>query len=313
MDERRWEVQTDGDVKSMTERKLRRRLRGGDLHGDELARPEGASEWSRLWDLPIYRDVVPHVPGEDLRRLAFRRILRGLLGHTLAFFAVLVFLGFPGWGVFWGIGLVMHWVSAAPRLVDLRVAMQQDTPAPIAARAEDPVGAPVDDSALGRAARALEEALDDPEDPLATEVSRSLEAGRELQRRLRALEALLDPDPRPALREEQEALASRLTAAGSDRDREVLEDQVASLVERLLQLDQAAATRDRVAAQLSALVHQLEGLRVALAQRALGVGADGPSLLDTLRGARERAEAGAEVDEALARGRRAAQARRQGT
>ena len=110
-----WKVQEDDEIVELTEEKLRKQLRKGDLTGVELARPEGDSDWKPLHDWPVFKEEVPH--DGDVHALMTRRIALPLMSHASVFVATGIAMGWPSWMVWWGMGLGAHAVGTIPKLI----------------------------------------------------------------------------------------------------------------------------------------------------------------------------------------------------
>ena len=107
-------VNKDGSVVEWSEKKLRRKLREGDLSGLELARPEDQSQWQPLHELDIFSEEVPHQG--DPRDVARRRMAKGLAWHVLIYGVVtsMLFGAFSIPGAIWGLFLIAHASKALP-------------------------------------------------------------------------------------------------------------------------------------------------------------------------------------------------------
>src|SRR5436305_9319658 len=101
-----WKIQDDDEIVEMTEEKLRKQLRKGDLAGTELARPEGDSDWKPLHDYPIFKEEVAFE--DDAAAVARRRLLQSFLWNLGTFTVMGFVMGWPGWLAWWGFGVAMH-------------------------------------------------------------------------------------------------------------------------------------------------------------------------------------------------------------
>src|SRR5688572_21743097 len=102
-----WRVQDGSDVRDLTEEKLRKKLRSGDLSGAELARPEGELEWKPLHRFPIFREEVPFQGGSV--GAARARVIWPMVWHFAAFVTIgHVLLDWQWWMIPWFIGLAFH-------------------------------------------------------------------------------------------------------------------------------------------------------------------------------------------------------------
>ncbi|MBW2254167.1 MAG: hypothetical protein JRI25_06155, partial [Deltaproteobacteria bacterium] len=226
------------------------------------------------------------------------RHLGGFLWHFVAFLAVMFFLGFPSWGVFWGIGLLAHAVGTVRVL--WRVTERQ-APAAVVAVEEVEAEAPFL-ADLRRTLAKLEES-GEPVDHLRDDATR-------LHRDRAALDAALEGVDLPALRSELEGAWQRAAQATRETDREAFGRQAAAVEERLDVLEDALAARDRLVARESELLHQLNGLLLARVQHQQDASSAATDAGERLARVRETLRADAEVEESLARARQAARKQR---
>lgn len=319
-----WHVQDGNDVKRMSEARLRKRLRKGDLTGFELARPDGSDTWHKLHDLSIFREEVPVAEGADGAQVAAGRAVQGFFWHLAVFLGVILFItanaGFPFWAVFWAIGLAAHGAKVVPALqvwgeqmsgaAAPQVAQTPAQPAPnAAAESSEPdlqEGFLVDLSAALTALAGAASPLQGPP----PDVDGIRAAAETLHRRRQALEALADPDLLSRLGEERGAAATRRDRAPDDRTAEAYEEELRALDGRIDSIRAAVAQADRLAAKERALLHQVEGMRIAALQAAVSDEPRGPEIAAQADRLREEVRASGEVEEALARARRAAQRQR---
>jgi hypothetical protein len=167
-------------------------------------------------------------------------------------------------------------------------------------------------SAFEATAHELLADLDDSDPALAEEV-RQLEAvGRKLAKRIASLDKIVGDTSVEELTLEADRLRAEIEVETDARDADVLRRELQSLEVRRAILDDAAKARDRLQAEERALVHEVEGLRIALARAAVSAD-EAPDLLAQVRSLREQAAAEAEVDEELARARMARSGGRQAT
>lgn len=103
-----WEVQAFGGTMRWTAHMVRERLQRGELLGDELARPAGASTWAPLAEVALYGEVFPQ---GSPRGRALRAALIAWSWMTLAACALVGWMG----GTVWVVGVAMT-LGQAPRL-----------------------------------------------------------------------------------------------------------------------------------------------------------------------------------------------------
>lgn len=298
-----WHIQQEDKVKTWDEQVLRDKLRGGGLTGAELARPEGETRWRPLARWPIYAEEVPT---GDPSGTARNKVLRGLLLHATVFTGVLVEVwsrgGFPWWAVPWGIGLFAHGHRA---IESMRLLSVQPLPEPDPVPAALPTPTPAPTSAfmaeLDAALRNIEE-LRGPQ--LVEGLAEVHSSASELDAGYIQLSELAAPATRAALEAEQAELEGRVATA-DPRTAEAWQSTLAAVRQRLHTVREAEAAAARLDARRRALLHQLEGLRLALAHARLDAH-QAPDLSERVADVRRAADAHAEVEEALSRARRAA-------
>lgn len=264
-----WEVQVKKGTRRLSAASIEGSLRSGSLTGAERVRPEGG-EWALLYETSLFRDAL----GDADRRKVLWRVLKPWLTHAGVYLGVMIAMGFPDWWAIWGVFVLMQGLTVLQP-----------------ARALLAAPAPGADSELGRAVAALKQEVGDAS--LHNELDRVLDAGLVLERRLKAVRALVDSDALTALRAEVNTRQTALDAATDAGLRQDLAAEVESLRARLAALEDASNAAERLAARRRALLHQVEGLRAQAAGASVG---DAPSLLATLKEARARAVAEAEVD-----------------
>ena len=296
-----WLIQDGSKSKPSTEQSLRRKLRAQDLSGLELVRPPGASQWLPLHEHPIFAEEVPHTG--DAAGTARRRELTGFLSHLGVFVAVMAFLGFPWWGIFWGLGLLGHAAQVFEVLRTRRAAV----PLPAApAQPALPEGVDETDPFEARLEGLLGPLQADGEaEGIRTEA-------RALHRRALALATAIADTDLVALSAELAERRAAAEGASREADQEIFLREVAALEARLEAAQGLEAAHARLAAQERELLHRLEGIRLLRLQAAAeGEGGSGAAEIAVqLQEARQRLQAAAEVEARLAAARRAAQQQR---
>lgn len=294
-----WIVQKDGATKTYSDKKLRKKLRSGDLSGVELARRDGASGWTPLHELPIFSEEVAFTG--DARSAAWTRQASGFGWHLAVFLGVMWFLGFPWWGIFWGIGVAGHLWGSRTALLGLAQGAQAQAQLPQPTASAAPVAEDDFSAALEKALGALEQ---DGES-----VSAIRADAEALHARRLAFEAAISDIDIGALEAELAQRRAAVDAAERAADIESFSREVVALEGRLESAHEAVAARDRLAAQERELLHQLEGIRLARLRASLDEEApvDAAAQIGEIR---ERIAAEAEVDARLAAARRAARAQR---
>lgn len=130
-----------------------------------------------------------------------------------------------------------------------------------------------------------------------------------LQSRRIALSALLNEDQLENLLIEKDEVHRQRDAATDPRTAAALEQQLASIEQRLVYLQGAVDAARRLEASERALVHQVEGLRLSLLQAAIA-NTETPDLSFELTRVREELDASHEIEESLAMARLAKASKR---
>lgn len=287
-----WNIQKGAKVERLSELELRNKLRNGSFSGIELVRMEGETEWTPLHERPIFSQEVAYVG--DARRAAWWRAVRGYAGHLAAFLGVMIFLGFPWWGIFWGIAVLGHTARTLPAIRGLFT----ETRTPTLPNTARPARA--DDAFLHQ----LESALADLESHGET-VERFREQARALHQRRLALDAAVITEDVAALEVELTERRAVAESAPSAQDAEIFFTEVQALSARLDALKAARQRRDRLAAQERKLLHELEGARLAMLS--MDDEADQPEIHSRLAEIQGRLAAEEEVAEKLSAARQAGQ------
>ncbi len=305
-----WYVQDGSDRRTLSERSLRFDLRYNNLKGTELARPDDATEWKPLHDYPLFAEEVPHTGPPAVA--AHKRSLMSYAVHLAIFVVVMCVLGFPTWLiVVWGFFLLLHSIRSVPSAVGLWRSWR-GLPAPAVAEASPP-SAQERDRFLRDVERAMEALMaayrEDPDRDAADEpeLARIHEVASRLQRQREALLAAVDEPTHLALRDELEAARAAAQRADDERSRDAFEAEARAVAERLAAMEAALTAAARIEARQKTLLHQLEGLRLALLRSAAEEAADPPDLAGRIATIHDELEAEAEVEAELARARRARQ------
>ncbi len=274
-------VQNDGDVSKWPEKKLRKKLRNGDLSGLELVRLEHESQWQPLHDLAIFGEEVPHQG--DPRRAAQRRVVKSFAWHV-GIYAVItsIFFGPLSWpGMIWGLFLIGHAAKALP----VGWALARSGPAlgpgssPTALPAASPPGLPPATNALpptpeapavGFAAdvqevRALLDRRPEPAAaPIVQELDRMVTAVDELASTIARLTSLLERDDREQLERDLRAAEVARDQAEAPEDATLRGRQVQVLHQRLEADARARRTLERLRLREDLAHQQVQQLRLDL-------------------------------------------------
>lgn len=294
-----WLVKKGSNTEELSEYSLRAKLRKRELSGTELARQEDERTWAPLHELPIFTEEVAFVG--DPRTEAWRRQCIGFGWHLTTFVATAWFLGFPWWLSFWGVFVAGHLLRTLPALAGLLRPPRSTPPKePLVAEART-----LSDPFVFRLEALLQE-LDD--------AGESVELIRQdamaLHERWLALSELSSGIDLEDLQDElarSEAMA--LAAAGSP-GAESYARELDAIRERLGILQESAEVQARIAARERELLHRLESVRLSIRRSRLED--DDPARsTEQITEIQRRLAAEVEVNEQLARARRAARKQRQ--
>ena len=312
-----WYVQDKDKVKALDEERLRKRLRQGHYTGAERVRPEGATEWRLLYELPLFAEEVPN-RGDPLQG-ARDRVKNAFLQHALSFVGVVGVMtlmgGFPNWAMWWGIGLIIHAGNTLMRLNELRSlpAPPVALPAPVATPVPQPtpVAPPVATPAVAQSPwrASVEASLVAIEQRAATsgqaaalpDMSALRRTADELDQGARELLAATNPDELARLELDLNEAEGLAQSASDARNAEAQRRAATAIRERLAQSGALRDTLQRVQARQAALLHQIEALRLAMTTAQLG--GSGGELDDELAELRQAQRADDEVERELAAAR----------
>lgn len=240
------------------------------------------------------------------------KLKTGLLTHFLVFGTGLLFFTVqsgapPSWLIWWGLGFVLHAVTTVRKLKKLQAAAPQEQAAvELQAQAEAPPQAQdgLIDQVLDALAE-LESAWGD-QDALrscAPDFDTLSETAQTLHERHEALSELCARAQ--GLPEQVEALRMRVANSPTESEANALERELDALLDRLASHQAAESVMRQLESELRTLLHRAEALRLDVVQS----GADVPAMDTRAQEIRAQLEAASEVDEHLARARRAARAR----
>lgn len=275
-----YQVQTGTGVVDLSEATLITWLRGRNLTGLELARPEGEEEWRPLHELEVFREAVPHVgdPGDVARR----RVVSGLAWHVLVYaIATGWLLGASVPALVWGMFVVYHALRVLPAITTLvrkgtLLGPARSTaalPAPSEAAptthavsaVAGPAGAlpaPSDtDAVLAEVRSLLAGRTRDEASPQLDGVAESL---RELRGRITRLSAVLATQDRTALAEQLGTAQQALDAVADPDDVELRQREVEVLRESLAASERAHRALERLQLRERLAVQELQRLRLDL-------------------------------------------------
>lgn len=303
-----WYVQDGNERRTLTERALRSELRDNELKGTELARPEHQTAWKPLHEYPLFTEEVPHSGSPAMA--AWKRTVISYGVHLAIFIVVMSVLGFPTWLLLlWGFFVLMHTFRAAPSMQNL---LRQYRGVPAVVEGERPL-AREEDRFLHDVEKALEEVNlafhEDPERSKEDEpdLVRIHEVADRLHHQRQTLLAAVDEAARLQLQEELEASRAAADDAPDQRTAEVFEAEARAVAERLAAMEAAATAARRIEARQKTLLHQLQGLRIALLRSTAEEILTATNLAGRIDKIRGELQADSEVEEELARARRGTQ------
>lgn len=304
----RYLVQKDGDVHEWTEKKLRKKLRGGDLSGLELVRHEHDEDWRPLHDLPIFGEEVPHTG--DPRAAALRRVAKGFAWHLGIYLVITSFFfgitSIPG--AIWGLFLVGHAFKAIPATWSL---VREGKLLPSAGEGPRALGS-------GGGATALPAATPEPPAasgfdadlqevrtllaerehgaPILAELDRVEQTVRDLRDKIRRLSALLREEEGEQLDQQLHRAQASLDVADDPEDRALRQRQVQVLRDRIEASTRARRTLERLEIRESLAQQQVRQLRLDLVRAQARDDTRADDLGERLEQIRIEAEAAEEVD-----------------
>ncbi len=299
----------DGATRSISERRLRRKLRRNRFSGDEMIRRGDEGEWVRLYESDIFSQEVPYT-GDPAVWVSKRKIA-DFLRHACTFvtfgIAWYVFRGeVPVWMGFWGIGLAFHAMGTLPAALPLLRRKRELTAPQTTELPEAPAALP--DSLLP--ASFLEEVERVKElltrrggaetTPLVAEVDAIVSRMRDLALKHRDLSEQTSPEERAALRETSEEAERNLVAADNANDRRLYQRQVEVVRQRSEAIEKALGVLGRLKVRQDVAEQQIKQLRLDLT-RGEASSASVPKLTSRLSDIRHEVDATERVDEAIAR------------
>ena len=299
----------DGATKSISERRLRRKLRRNRFSGDEMVRRGDEGEWVHIYESDLFGQEVPY--SGDPAVWVSKRKIADFLRHACTFvtFGVTwyVFLGeVPVWMGFWGIGLAFHAMStlraALPLLRRKRELAAKTTPA----LPEVPAALP--DSLLSasfleeveRVKELLSRRGGEETEPLVAEVDAIVSRMRDLALKHRDLSEQTSPEERDALQGTFEEAERNLVAADNANDRRLFQRQLEVVRQRSEAIHKALGVLGRLKVRQDVAEQQIKQLRLDLS-RAEASSASVPELTSRLSDIRHEVDATERVDEAIAR------------
>jgi serine/threonine protein kinase len=296
----RYQLDSEGGVRTLSESRLRKRLRQNRYSGLEMVRREGDDVWAPLQETPLFREEVP--TRRDPASWANRRKVEGFAQHLLVFLAFALVWFFkngevPFWMVFWAIGLLGHASSAGPAAFSLWRSRKSLSAGP-QAKEPDLLSAGFRDE-VGRVRGLLERRGGENTADLLKEIDGIVSRMRDLASKRRDLEEQTGFEERERLEKAEKEAAARLEGATGNRDRSLYEKQLGVVRERRRTIDKALAVLEQLRVRQDVAEHQVKQLRLDLSRAEASKGSV-PELSSRLQDIRHEVDAAKIVDEALA-------------
>ena len=304
-----FQIQTSGGkTKSVTEERLRKRLRKNRYSGAELIRQKGEVEWIPLYQSAVFRQEVPY-RGDPID-WARKRKLQEFFRHAACFVGMGItwFLWkgeIPMWMGFWGIGLAAHAINTVPAALPLWRRNQEL--AGTKAKVMHEVQNELPDELLSRSFRdevdrvqeLLKKRGGEDADSLVGEVDGIVDRITTLATKHRDLTEQTSPEEREELAKTVEEAERKLIAATTADDRRLFQRQFDVLGQRQRAIGKALVVIERLAVRQDVAEHQIRQLRLDLS-RADASSASVPELTSRLQDIRHEVDATEKVDEAIA-------------
>lgn len=302
-DEQRYHVRDeDGRTRTLTAKKLRKRLRNNQYSGSELVRQGERGPWHSLRETEIFRQEVPVPLDPDGTQ---QRSLRGFLQHAVAFLGVGVVWFFlkgevPFWMAYWGIGLAVHGVKAAPAAFS-RVGGSRKAPATPKTPpgvAEELLSQTFLDE-VERVKELLAERGGRDVGALTQEVDRIVAHMIVLAKKRRDLDEQTSEEERARLAASIDECERKLAGTTTAGDRRLYQRQLDVLRRRRHAIDKSRVVIQRFAIRQNLAEHEVKQLRLDLL-REDAAKTSAPELTSRLRDIRHEVDAQELVDEAIA-------------
>ena len=305
-----FQIQTgDGKTKSVTEERLRKRLRRNRYSGTELIRQKGEMEWIPLYESAVFRQEVP-VRGDPSDWMRKRKVT-DFVCHAATFVCVgagwyLTLGEVPLFMGFWGIGLGVHAINTAPAALPLW-RRNKELQAPKTAPVIEETNAALPDGVLSqsfldevaRVKELLKKRGGEDADSLVEEVDGIVARITTLATKHRDLSEQTSPEERERLAKTVEGAERKLIEATTTDDRRLFQRQFDVLRQREQAIGKALVVVERLAVRQDVAEQQIKQLRLDLS-RADASSASVPELTSRLQDIRHEVEATEKVDEAIA-------------
>ncbi len=296
-----YQLDSEGRVRTLSESRLRRRLRQNRYSGLEMVRREGDEVWVPLQETRIFREEVPERrdPASWLARRKVAQFAQHLAIY-LTFGSVFYFKTgeVPFWMGFWAIGLVVQALGAIPAAFSL---LRSRKPLGEGAKPRAPDSLLSDGfrDEVGRVRELLERRGGEGTADLLKEIDGIVERMRDLASKRRDLEEQTGVSERERLEKIEREAAIRLSGAAGARDRSLYEKQLEVVRQRRQAIDKALAVLEQLRVRQDVAEHQVKQLRLDLSRAEASSGSI-PELSSRLQDIRHEVDAAEKVDEALA-------------
>jgi hypothetical protein len=296
-----YQLDSEGKVRTLSESRLRRRLRQSRYSGLEMARREGDEVWVPLQETRIFREEVPE--RRDPVSWAAKRKVAKFAEHLAVYltFGLVFFFAngeVPFWMGFWAIGLVAQAVGALPAAISLLRSRKSLGEGSKSEAQADLLSEGFRDE-VERVRGLLERRGGENRADLLREIDGIVERMRDLASKRRDLEKQTGVEERQRLEKIEREAATRLEGAAGARERNLYEKQLDVVRQRRQTIDKALAVLEQLRVRQDVAEHQVKQLRLDLSRAEASSGSV-PELSSRLQDIRHEVDAAEKVDEALA-------------
>ena len=304
-----FQIQTSGGkTKSVSEERLRKRLRRNRYSGTELIRQSGEAEWVPLYQSAVFREEVPYrgdpIDWARKRKLhAFFRHAASFVGVGIAWFVTQGEV--PVWMGWWGFGLGVHAVNTVPAALPLWRRKRELAGTEAKGMSEvqnalpDGLLSPSFREEVDRVKALLKKRGGEDADSLIEEVDGIVDRITTLATKHRDLSEQTSTEEREQLAKTVEAAERKLVEATTTNDRRLFQRQFDVLHQRQRAIGKALVVIERLAVRRDVAEQQIKQLRLDLS-RADASSASVPELTSRLQDIRHEVDATEKVDEAIA-------------
>jgi len=296
-----YQLDSEGRVRTVSESRLRGRLRQNRYSGLEMVKRDGDEVWVPLHETRIFREEVPE-RSDPASWAAKRRVAQFAqhVGIYLTFGLVFYFKTgeVPFWMGFWAIGLVVQAIGAVPAAFSL-FRSRKSLGAGVKPQAHEDLLSDGFRDEVRRVRELLERRGGEGTSALLKEIDRIVEKMRDLASKRRDLEEQTGFAERQRLEKIEREAAIRLEGAAGARARNLYEKQLEVVRQRRQAIDKALAVLEHLRVRQDVAEHQVKQLRLDLSRAEASTGSI-PELSSRLQDIRHEVDAAEKVDEALA-------------